>query len=93
MSLADFRATRRIVPIAAAIAEHSYIGDVEYPADYTHAALYDGGFYILQSRGGWYLDIEGDEYLTRDLALLEFVLWHWAEAGDHMIDSRNLIWG
>jgi hypothetical protein len=93
MSLADFRATRRTVPIADAIAELPFLSDMEFEPEYTHAALYDGGFYILQSRAGWYLEIESDEYFTRDLALLEFVLWQWSEAGGHMIDLRAMIWG
>jgi hypothetical protein len=93
MSLADFRATRRVIPIADAIAELPFLSDLDFGQEYTYAAIYDGGFYILQSRAGWYLEIEGDEYFTRDVALLEFVLWQWSEDGDHMIDLRAMIWG
>jgi hypothetical protein len=93
MALSDFRATRRIVPIADAIAELPFLADMDIGPEYTHAALYADGFYILQSRAGWYLEIECDEYFTRDLRLLEFVLWQWSEAGDHMIDLRAMIWG
>jgi hypothetical protein len=93
MSLAEFRATRRIVPIADAIAELPFLADMDIGPEYTQVAIYQGGFHILQSRAGWYLEIEGDEYFTRDLRLLEFVLWQWVEAGDHMIDLRAMIWG
>jgi len=92
MSLAEFRATRRVIPIADAIAELRFLSDLELGPEYTHAAIYDGGFYILQSRAGWYLEIEGDEYLTRDLRLLEFVLWQWADDTPTARETRNIIW-
>jgi len=93
MTLTDFRATRRIVPIADAIAELPFLADMDIVPNYTHAAIYQGGFYILQSRAGWYLEIECDEYVTRDLRLLEFVLWQWTEENDCLADLRKLIWG
>ena len=94
MTLAEFRATRRTMPIAAAIAESPYLEHVAENPEYTHAALYADGAYILQSRRGFYLEIEGDEYKSRDLALLEFVLWQWvASETPDLVALRTMIWG
>jgi hypothetical protein len=93
MDLESFRATRKLVTRQEAESLCPYIGDADYGAEYTHVALYDGGFYILKSRSGYYLGIEGDEYLTRDLALLEFVLWLWIEDRVESNKIRGMIWG
>ena len=94
MTLAEFRATRRRMPVSAAIAELPYLEHAAENPEYTHAVIYAEGAYILQSRRGFYLEIEGDEYESRDLALLEFVLWQWgASETPDLVALRAMIWG
>ena len=94
MTLADFRKSRRVVTLAEAESEMSFLTDIDLAADYTHVCIYDRDAYILQSRRNFYLVLEGDEYESRDLALLEFVLWQWAAEETHeLVALRALIWG
>jgi hypothetical protein len=93
MTLAEYRATRRYMPIEEAIIVNPYLGDLDLDKSFTHAMVYGDGCFILHSRRGFYLMLETDEYESRDLALLEFVLWQWMLDGDEMDSLRAMIWG
>jgi hypothetical protein len=94
MTLAEFRKTRQNLPIHTAIELLPFLAEMDLSEEYTHAIVYNEGFYILQSRRGFYLEIESDEYETRDLALLEFLLWQWSEDDNLELTAiRNTIWG
>lgn len=92
MTLAEFRQSRHIVPIETALQECPHIADLDIDSNFTYAALYSGDCFILQSRRGWYLLCEGDEYESRDLAALEFLLWLWLVPGGQAETMRRMIW-
>ena len=93
MTLNEFRATRVSLPLAQAIADHPHIADLDLDESYTSAFFYADGAFILQKRGGLHLLVEGDEYESRDLALLEFVLWQWMTESTDAVSLREMIWG
>jgi hypothetical protein len=81
------------MPISEAIAAHPHLADIEPDESFTHAMMYGDGCFILHSRRGFYLMLETDEYESRDLALLEFVLWQWASDEAETKSLRAMIWG
>jgi len=95
MNLVEFRATRQDMPIAEAISKLPFMADMDLSSDYTGASVYAGGTFILHSRRGAYLEIEGDEYESRDTRVLEFVLWQWSQddSDSDLVALRALIWG
>lgn len=96
MTLAEFRAARRYLTREEAESEAPHIMEMEYDAGWTHVILYSRGEYIMHGRKGFYLHCETDEYESRDLALLEFVLWQWSEDLTDNPEAESLraqIWG
>jgi hypothetical protein len=81
------------MPIEEAIIVNPYMGDLDLDESFTHAMVYGDGCLILHSRRGFYLMLETDEYESRDLALLEFVLWQWASEEEGTESLRAMIWG
>lgn len=90
MNLQDFRATRQHMTIGKALMLIPSIQDLDLGPEFTHVSIYEGDYFILHSRRGGYLMLETDEYETRDLPVLEFLLWMWAF--DEGQPARELIW-
>lgn len=93
MTLTEFRKTRRLVTVAEAKAELPHIADMDFESTWTHCLVYAGGAYILTRNRMHYLDVEGGEYTSTDLPLLEFILWQWLEESDSLDDWRTMVWG
>lgn len=93
MTLVEFRATRRLVTMAQALDQLPFLADLEFGPEWTHVVMYMSGHWILSGPKGYDLTIEGDEYESRDLPLLEFVLWQWAIESPEIETMRQMIWG
>jgi hypothetical protein len=70
MTLEEFRNSRRILPLSEAVAEFESLESLDLEGGFTHCALYAGDCFILQSRRGFYMVCDGDEYESRDLPAL-----------------------
>ena len=91
MTLAEFRATRRRLTLPEAQQEFDFLAALDLAPYFVGALIYDDGAYILRKKHAFYLEIEGCEYESDDLPLLEFVLWQWFTPEQDAI--RNMIWG
>ena len=94
MTLAEFRASRVSLTLAQCeAAGFTFADDLDLDESYIGAYIYSGGCFILQKRHCLHLLVESDEYESRDLALLEFVLWQWSVDTKEAETARRMIWG
>lgn len=92
MTLQEFRASRRLLPIAQAKAALPHLSDLDFGPDHDAAFVYSADCFILRGPSGLSLFIETDEYHSTDLPLLEFVLWCWLSDSPEAQAANAAIW-